>query len=148
MKKIRIAFIHASGLFSGGTERWLQMMAANLPRDEFEVDYFYASGSILVGKEGKAVPDYTPAFTDPARLRYMQEHRMNLIKFKLRARDISTPTHDWVDTNFWDVFDSEKYHLVQTAKAGPAEYPYYLIDLPVVECLTLNAGVDRSENIA
>ena len=39
--KSKIAFIHPSGLTLGGTERWLQMIAANLPKEEFEIDYFY-----------------------------------------------------------------------------------------------------------
>ena len=33
MKKIRVAFVKFGGLAAGGTERWLQMMAANQPRD-------------------------------------------------------------------------------------------------------------------
>lgn len=141
-EKIRIAFIKFGGLSAGGTERWLQMMAANLPKDEFDIDFYYCDAAPYVNS------DYKHPDTDPDRLKYMQEHNVNLIKFNVGAKDITKPTHDWIDTDFWEVFDSSKYDFVQTAKAGPAEYPYYLIDIPVVEYLTLNAGVDKSSNIA
>lgn len=137
----RIAFIKFGGLAAGGTERWLQMMAANLNRDRYEVDYFYCDAAPYIGSDLKH-PD-----TDPARLAYMQEASVNLIKFHVGAKDVRRPTHDWVDTDFWDVFDERDYDLVQTAKAGPPEYPYHLLETPVVEYVTLSAGVDRGRNI-
>lgn len=73
---------------------------------------------------------------------------MNLIEFHVGAKDVSKPAHDWVDTDFWDLFDPRAYDLVQTAKAGPPEYPYVHMPLPVIETLTLSAGIDRSPNIA
>ena len=38
MKKIRVAFIKFAGLAAGGTEKYLQTLATNLPKDEFEVE--------------------------------------------------------------------------------------------------------------
>ena len=35
---IKIAFIKFSGMATGGTEKVLQTIAAELPKDEFEVD--------------------------------------------------------------------------------------------------------------
>lgn len=140
--KTRIAFIKFGGLSAGGTERWLQMMAANLPKNEFEIDYYYCDSAPYIGS------DYKHPDTDPSRVEYMKNHKVNLIKFKVGAKDIRTRVHKWVDTDFWKKFDSKKYDIVQTAKAGPKEYPYYLIDLPVVEYITLSAGVDFSLNIA
>ncbi|HBF34969.1 TPA: hypothetical protein DDW35_10455, partial [Candidatus Sumerlaeota bacterium] len=141
-QKIRIAFVKFGGLSAGGTERWLQLMAANLPRDLFEVDYFYCDAAPYIGS------DYKHADTDPSRLQYMQDAGVHLIKFKVGKKDVTKPTHDWVDTNFWELFDASQYDLVQTAKAGPAEYPYHLMKIPVVEYITLSAGVDSSPNIA
>jgi FkbM family methyltransferase len=141
-KTIRIAFIKFGGLSAGGTERWLQMMAAHLPRDRFEVDYYYCDAAPYIGS------DYRHADTDPLRAQYMLEHGVKLIKFRVGAKDVTTPTHDWVDTDFWEIFEEDKYDLVQTAKAGPPEYPYFLLKLPVVEYVTLSAGVDNSDNIA
>ena len=140
MKQIRIAFIKFGGLSAGGTERWLQVIAANLPKEEFFVDYYYCDAAPYISSS------FQHADTDPSRLKYLQEHNVNLIKFKVGAKDITKPTHDWVDTDFWDKFDASKYDFVQTGKAGPAEYPYYLLPIPVVECVTLDAGVDNSQN--
>lgn len=117
------------------------MMASNLP-SSFDVDFYYCDAAPYIGS------DYRHPDTDPARLRYMQERGVNLIKFSVGAKDVTTPTHDWVDTDFWKIFRPERYDFVQTAKAGPAEYPYFLLELPVVEYVTLSAGVDKSANIA
>ena len=141
MKKNRIAFIKFGGLSSGGTERWLQMMAVNLPKDKFEVDYYYCDSAPYIGS------DYKHSNTDPDRLNYMLKNKINLIKFNVGYKDITVPTHNWIDTNFWDVFDSSNYDFVQTAKAGEKEYPYYLINLPIVEYITLSGGVDFSPNV-
>ncbi len=140
-RKLRIAFIKFGGLSAGGTERWLQMMAANLPRDAFDIDYYYCNAAPYVGS------DYRHADTNPHRLQYMKDHGVSLVKFHVGAKDITKPTHDWVDTDFWKLFDASRYDFVQTAKAGPAEYPYYLMKSPVVEYVTL-LGVDYSPNIA
>jgi len=126
---------------SGGTEKWLQMMAVNLPKSQFQVDYYYCDSAPYIGS------NYKHSDTDPARLSYMKQHHVHLIKFQVGAKNITSLTHDWIDTNFWDVFDESKYDLVQTAKAGPAEYPFFLLKLPIVECVTLDAEVDNSSNI-
>jgi glycosyltransferase involved in cell wall biosynthesis len=138
---INIAFIKFGGLSAGGTERWLQMMAANLPKEKYNVDYYYCDTAPYLGS------DYRHADTDKDRLKYMTDNKVNLIKFQVGLKDITTPKHKWVDTNFWDVFDSSKYDFVQTAKAGDKEYPYYLIDLPIVEYITLSGGMDFSPNV-
>jgi hypothetical protein len=138
---VRIAFVKFGGLAASGTERWLQMMAANLPPDRFAVDYYYCDAAPLLGS------DLIHATTDPDRLAFMEAAGVNLIKFNVGAMDVSTPRNRWIDTDFWDVFDQARYRLVQTAKAGPAEYPYDVLDVPVVEYVTLNAGVDHSSNV-
>jgi hypothetical protein len=140
--RVRIAFVKFGGLAAGGTERWLQMMAANLPRDRFAVDYFYCDAAPYLGSDLKH-PD-----SDPERLAYMREEGVNLVKFTVGAKDVRVPTHDWVDTDFWEHFDESRYDLVQTAKAGPPEYPYHRLSVPVVEYVTLSAGVDKGPSIA
>ena len=141
-KIIKIAFIKFGGLSAGGTERWLQMMAANLPKEKFAVDYYYCDAAPFLGS------NYKHADTDPARKKYLEDRGIKLIKFKVGAKDISTPTQEWRDTDFWEIFNENNYDIIQTAKAGPAEYPFYLIKKPVVECLTLSVGADTSPNIA
>jgi glycosyltransferase involved in cell wall biosynthesis len=139
-KKIRVAFIKYGGLAAGGTERWLQMMAANLPKDEYQVDYYYC----------EARPYYNNSDADAHldRVRYMQERGIRLIRFDVRKILMDKLTYPWIETDFWQKFDASKYDIIQTAKAGSKEYPYYLIDLPVVEFIVLDAGADFSRNIA
>jgi glycosyltransferase involved in cell wall biosynthesis len=117
-------------------------MAANLPRDEFQIDFYYCGAAPYIGSE------YRHPDTDPDRLAYMKESGVRLIEFKVGAKDVRKPTHKWVNTNFWELFDDSRYDFVQTAKAGHKEYPYYLIKKPVVEFVSLSAGVDHSPNIA
>ena len=38
---IKVAFIKFGGMANGGTEKYLQTIAAHLPKDEFDVDFFY-----------------------------------------------------------------------------------------------------------
>src|SRR4051794_6576369 len=92
--RIRIGFVKFGGLAPGGTEKFLQTIAANLPRDRFDVDYFYCDSAPYIGS------DHVHATTDPDRLHYMREHGVNLIKFHVGAKDLRTPTHDWVSTDF------------------------------------------------
>lgn len=140
--KIHVAFVKFGGLSSGGTQRRLQTLAANLDYSRFEVDYYYCDTAPYIGS------GYRHIGTDQTRLSYMMDHGVNLIEFHVGAKDITVPTHDWVDTDFWDIFDEKKYDLVQTAKAGPPEYPFIHMSLPVVEFVALLAGVDHSPNIA
>ncbi len=85
-KSLRIAFIKFGGLAAGGTERWLQMMAAGLPTDRFTVDYFYCDAAPYIGS------DFRHPDTDPARVAFMDEAGVNLIKFKVGAKDVTTST--------------------------------------------------------
>jgi FkbM family methyltransferase len=140
--KGKIAFVKFGGLSAGGTERWLQTMAVLMQERGFTVDFYYCDSAPYIGSS------FVHPDTDGHRKKFLENNAVNLIKFKVGFKDITIPTHDWVDTDFWEVFDQTKYDLVQTAKAGPAEYPYYLMDIPVIEYITLSAGVDHSSNIA
>src|ERR1035437_7191870 len=77
MKKTKIAFIKFCGLAVGGSEIWLQKIAANLPKDKFEVDYYYCDSAPLIGI------DFKTGNTNGDRVRYMKDNNVNLIKFKI-----------------------------------------------------------------
>lgn len=141
--KINIAFVKYCGLATGGTEKWLQTIAANLPENIFTVDFFYCDASPYIGS------DYKHPDTDLYRLEYMlSKKHINLIKFNVGAKNVTIPTHDWVNTNFWDLFDETKYDLVITGRAGHKEYPYYLIKkTPIIEFVTLPGMADNQSNI-
>jgi len=142
-QKIRIAFVKFSGMAAGGSEKFIQVIAANLPKDRFAVDFFYCDAAPYIGEAYKVMD------TDPARIKYMQEHGVRLIKFRVKAKDITTPFHTWVGTDFWQHFKEENYDIIQTARSGHKEYPFTKIKrTPIVDSLHLSAGVDNKYNIS
>ena len=142
-KKIKIAFIKCGGLSAGGSEKLLQIIAAYLPKDRFEVDFFASDPSPVLGAKVNQLS------TSPERVRFLQDHGVKIIKFKMDARDIRTYTHDWVNTDFWQLFDEKNYDLIQTCRSGHKEYPFYKIrNTPILDIIALSAGVDNQYNIA
>lgn len=139
---MKIAFVKFGGLAAGGTERFLQNLAVGLPKEKFEVDYYYTNTAPYLGS------DYIHADTDPHRKEFLENSKVNLINIDIEFKDVRVPTHDWVGTNFWDIFDENKYDVVITGRAGHPEYPFYKMkNVPLINILTLNAGVDNQSNI-
>lgn len=142
-KKIKIAFVKSGGLTSGGTEKFLQIIAVNLPKDKFEVDYYYCDPPFYKDLNRK------PAITDLNRVKFMQDNNINLIKFNIEFVDLSTYTHDWINTDFWNKFEEDKYDIIQTGRAGHPEYPFYKIKkTPIVDSLHLSGMVDNQYNVS
>jgi len=143
MKKTKVAFIKYSGLSSGGTEKYLQTIAAHLPKDRYEVDYYYCDATPYIGS------DFVHMDTDPIRVQYLRKNGVNPIKFNVGYKDVRYPTHEWVDTDFWSVFDEKRYDIIQTGRAGHPEYPFYKIKhTPIIDSLHLSGGVDNQFNIS
>lgn len=143
MNKIKIAFIKFGGLAATGTEKWYQVIAANLPEDEFIVDYYYCDAAPYIGS------DFEHPTTDESRLNFMNSSSVNLIKFNVGYKDVRTYTHPWVHTNFWEVFNESKYDIITSARAGHPEFPWLHMDKkPKVDFITLPNMADReSRNI-
>lgn len=138
VRRRRIAFLKYVGLGFGGTERWLQTVAAYLPRDDFDVTFFYADAAPYLGSR-TVVPG-----TDPGRLAWMQDHKVDLVEFTVGAVDLRRRGGPWIGSDLWSHFRPEDFDLVQTAKAGRPEYPFLDLPVPVFEQVTYNGGVDRS----
>ena len=134
MKKIKIAFIKHIGLCLGGTEKFLQTIAAGLPKDEFEVDYYYAH------------PQDNPP--NESRQNYLTENGVNLIEFKTSEPRVHRGKI-WLDqTNFFDVFKNG-YDLIQTGRCGLYEEPFCNIkNIPIIDSLHYVVGVDNQYNIS
>ena len=145
MKKIRVAFIKFAGLSAGGTEKYLQTLATNLPKDEFEVDYYYTHAAPLLGNSWKH------PVTDLERKRYMEDNGINLIYVTVGARDDRYgPPHEWKDTDFWSLFDEKKYDIVQTGRAGYREFPFDRMNSVFVDSIhgCGATGIEKRDNIA
>ena len=138
---IKVAFIKFGGMANGGTEKVLQTIAAELPKDKFVVDYFYCDSAPYIGS------DFVHPDTDPSRVQYVKDNGVNVIKFDVEFKDLRTSTHDWVNTNFWDLFDEEKYDVIQTGRSGHPEYPFTLINkTPIVDSIHLSGMAENKHN--
>ena len=138
---IKVAFIKFGGMANGGTEKVLQTIAAELPKDKFIVDYFYCDSAPYIGS------DFVHPDTDPSRVQYVKNNGVNVIKFDVEFKDLRTATHDWVNTNFWELFDEEKYDVIQTGRSGHPEYPFTLINkTPIVDSIHLSGMAENKHN--
>jgi len=139
----KIAFIKYGGLASGGTEVNFQTIAKHLSKN-YQVDYYYCDPSRYIGS------DFVHPPTDKNREEYLRDSNVNLIKFNVEYKDVTDRNHKWINTDFWDLFNRNrnKYSLILTTTAGPPEYPFIKIqDIPMVNIVTLGAGVSNQENI-
>lgn len=139
----KIAFIKFAGLAAGGTESFLQTVAANLPKDKFEVHYFYTNPAPYIGS------DWVHPDNDPFREQYLLDHKVKLIKCRVGYKNVNDPIHTWIDTDFWDKYkENGPYDLIQTGRAGHPEYPFtHILDTPIVEAVTLAGMADNQNNI-
>ena len=138
----KIAFIKFAGMAFGGTEKVLQTIAANLPKDKYDIDYFYCDSAPYLGSDFKHID------TDMSRIDYCLKNKVNLIKFNVEYKDVTTPTHDWVNTDFWDYFDESKYDLLITGRGGYKEYPFYLIkNLTTIDTIHLSNHAENKSNV-
>ena len=139
---IKIAYIKFGGMANGGTEKYLQTIAAHLPKDEFEVDFFYCDSAPYIGS------DFVHPDTDLSRVEYCKSHGVNLIKFNVEFKDLRTQTHDWVNTDFWEYFNEDNYDLIQLGRAGHPEYPFIHINkTPIVDSIHLAGMGENKSNI-
>ena len=141
MKK-KIAFIKFGGMCAGGTEKHLQTLASNLPEEKYDITYFYCDAAPYIGS------DYQHLDTDEHRLKYMEASHVTLVKFNVGAKNITVPTHDWVDTNLWDVFDESHFDIIQTGRSGHPEYPFtHINSTPIVDSIHLPHMAEKKENV-
>ena len=139
---IKIAFIKFAGMANGGTEKYLQTIAAHLPKDQFEVDFFYCDAAPYLGS------DYKHLDTDSSRVEYCKSNGVNLKKFNVEFKDLRTPTHDWVNTDFWDHFDEDNYDVIQLGRAGHPEYPFIHINkTPIIDSIHLAGMGENKSNV-
>lgn len=127
---------------NGGTEKYLQTIASYLPKDEFHVDFYYCDAAPYIGS------DYKHIDTDLSRVEYVKSHGVNLIKFDVQYKNVTVPTHDWINTNFWEVFDETKYDLIQTGRSGHPEYPFiHIHNTPIIDSIHLAGMAENKPNV-
>tara|TARA_Y100000385_G_scaffold276186_1_gene321632 strand:+ start:198 stop:1274 length:1077 start_codon:yes stop_codon:yes gene_type:complete len=138
---IKVAFIKFGGMSIGGTEKVLQTIASALPKDRFQVDYFYTNGAPYIGSDHKHLD------TEPSRVEFCKNHGVNCIPVEVRFKNVTVGTHDWVGTNFWDLFDEKNYDLIVSGRSGHPEYPFHLIrKTPIIDTIHLAGMAENKSN--
>ncbi len=142
-RKIKIAFVKYGGLTTGGSEKLLQIIAANLPKDKFEVTFFYS----------KLAPNHDISKSilsiDEGRRSYLLKHGVILKEFTVEMIDFQTPFYNWRGTNFFSVFNESDFDIIQTCRVGRKEFPFNLIKkTPIIDIIALSSGVDNQRNIS
>lgn len=141
-KKIKIAAIKYCFFASGGTEKFLQTVVANLPKDRFDVDVYYTNAAPYLGSS------WTHPDNEQQNIDYVKNSGCNLIPVHVEHKDVRVPTHDWIGTDFWELFDESKYDLILCARAGHSENPFNkIVNTPIIELVTLPGMSDNQENI-
>ena len=141
-KRIRVAFVKFCGMATGGTEKVLQTIASNLDKNMFLVDFYYCDSAPYIGS------DYIHPDNDISRMAYCYAGGVRLIKFFVKNKDLTTPTHDWIGTDFFDIFKESRYDIIQTGRAGHPEYPFTKIhNTPIVDSIHLAGMAENKENV-
>jgi len=136
MKKI--AFIKFAGLASGGIEKYLQTIACLLPKDRYQVDYFYTN----------AAPFWYSSFEHPdndlKRKEFVENNGIKTIQVHVDHKIGNVEPYEWVGTNFWDIFKESNYDFVQTGRCGYPEYPFNLINqCSIIDSIHSFTGEDK-----
>lgn len=136
MKKA--AFIKFAGLAAGGTEKYLQTIACLLPKDKFQIDYFYTNAAPFLNS-GFVHPD-----NDNMREQIVRDAGVNIVPVHVDSKNGEPPPYNWNGTDFWDKFRESEYDFVQTARGGYPEYPFNIINhCPIIDSIHSFRGEDK-----
>jgi glycosyltransferase involved in cell wall biosynthesis len=140
--KTKVAFIKFGGCASGGTEKFIQNIAVNLSKDKYDITYFYCDSAPYIGS------DWVHPDTDPSRKAFLEKSGIKLVKFKVEAKDVRYPTHPWVGTDFFDIFNEKDFDVIQTARAGHPEFPFtHINSTSIVDAVTLPGMAENKANV-
>ena len=130
MKKIRIAFVHTTGLSTGGTEQFLQRLAVALPKNKYEIDFYYAN------------------HTDNNRKQFVLENGVKIYKFRCGKIIEKSGVSVAFDCNFKKIFRND-YDLIQLGTDG-VEIPYlnFICKTPIIDSIHYVNGVNNKYNIS
>ena len=140
MKKIKISFVQYGGI----SYRSLIDLAISLDKSLFDVNYFWCHP----GKDLFSNFNHLQASSEDVQseVERLINGGVTPIQFSVKKRFIPDPTLPWIDTDFFDVFETIKTDIVFTWKGGRSEYPFMHLGHPVVEWNVFGM-VDRSENL-
>lgn len=134
MQKIRLAIISCYGLDKGGTEKFLQTVAANLPKDKYDVDYYYIDSNVMR--------------VSATKMQYLNDNNVCLIPYQVKDIIAKKRYIMQTESSFFDVYKNN-YDLLLTGSCGYPEEPMTKIrDTPIVQSIHYVSGADNQYNIS
>lgn len=131
---IRIAFVTSDGMGFAGTQKFLQTVAANLPKNEYAVDYYYIDSD----KKNVSV----------SKIRLLQKSNVNLIPYSVLDKGERYRYCYQRNSTFMSVYKGN-YDVIITGSSGLPEYPLTKIkDTPIIQTIHYVSGIDNQYNIA
>jgi len=135
---MKVAFVKYAGMSAGGVDKYLQTIACALPKEDFEVDFFYTNVAPLLNNNFVHPPN------DPQRLELMKDHGIKTIKAHVGVKEGRKGVGEWRDTDFWELFNEDDYDLIQTGRGGYPEYPFNLIHkTKIIDSIHSFTGEDK-----
>lgn len=133
-KRINVAIVTSYGLDKGGTEKFLQNIAALLPKDRYTVDYYYIDNDL------SRVSDIKKEF--------LIKNNVNLIQYQVERIVSRYRCIFQKKSTFFDVY-KDNYDVIITGSCGLAEDPLIKIkDTPILQSIHYVSGADNQYNIS
>lgn len=134
MSKIRLAIITSYGMCTGGTEKFLQTVASNLPVEKYEVSYYYI--------------DSDKSRVSQQKMDMLIAKNVHLIPYQCDGCVTKRNCIYQINSNFFEKFTGE-HDIILTGSCGLPEYPMSRIKtIPIIESIHYVSGIDNSYNIA
>ena len=128
-----IAFITSYGMDKGGTEKFLQTVAALLPKDRFMVDYYYINTDL--------------SRVSNVKIDYLKRNKVNIIPYECRNVISRRRYIRQVGSNFFSVFKGAD--IIITGSCGYPEEPMSKIkNIPIIQTIHYVCGHDEQFNIS
>jgi len=124
---INISVVMYGGLSYGGAHKQIIRLICLLDKERFNITYFWCAPGRDKGSTFQW-PDM-----DYSNITRMERSGITVIEFFASGRDIRSRYHKWLDTDFMKKYYSVKTDIILTAKSGHPEYPFILLNKPIVE---------------
>ena len=115
---MNFAIIKQGGLCAGGIEKYLQQISKFLIENGHSVTYFYTD-AVTCGSGNWMHPG-----TDPVRKTYMENIGAKLVEVSCSHIVDLEKGGEWLNTDFWDLFDEKDFDVVIGGHKGEPCWPF------------------------
>ena len=130
--------------YGGMSYRVLHELAKRFDKKIFNVNFLWCRPGIDLHSSFKhAIPSEEEIKKTVVNL---EKSNVKVIEFKVQERFIPDPNLPWLNTNFWNIYNSISTDVVFCWKSGRAEYPFCHLLEPVIEW-NIFGGYDPSINL-